>query len=98
MSDPLPSDGARLLRLYLAKTQQSVPVFCEIHGFDRVQVQRYLRGERARISVDFAYGVEHATSGQVPWYSWRSETRRPAERMTGASSERKPRRSRRVAA
>lgn len=97
MSDPLPSDGARLLRIYLIKVDQSVPVFCEIHRLDRVQVQRYLKGERARISVDFAAAVQDATNGEVPWYSWCSKTRRANDPVVEHNTVRRPRRSRAAA-
>jgi hypothetical protein len=67
-------EGARLLRNHLRKTGQSVPVFCERHKLDRIQVQRYLRGERRYAPVDFAYEIQTATGGDVPWYTWRSST------------------------
>ena len=63
-------DGAADLRSYLKKIDQTVPEFCEAHGLDRIQVQRVLKGERTRISVDFADAIERATNGDVYWRAW----------------------------
>lgn len=71
------TDGARDLRAYLTEIEQSVPDFCEEHGFDRIHVQRVLLGERwRRITVDFAFDIQVATKGRIDWTRWRSKTGR----------------------
>lgn len=73
------TEGARLLRAYLTANKISVPAFCEMHGLDRIQVQRVLNGERwKRITVDFAEAVHLATNGKVAWTRWLSRNARPA--------------------
>lgn len=71
-----PTDGARALRRYLDDEGKSVPVFCEEHDLDRIQVQRAMNGERRRISVDFAHAIERATANSVEWWRWLSRTGR----------------------
>lgn len=56
-----PSPGAIALRRWLEKKKLSIQEFCMLNGLDRIQVQRILRGELHRISVDFASKVERAT-------------------------------------
>lgn len=69
------TDGGRELRAFLTRKGISVPKFCELHGLDRIQVQRALNGERwKRITVDFAHSIEIATAGEVPMTAWRSVT------------------------
>jgi hypothetical protein len=73
------TDGARDLRAYLTEQRLSVPAFCERHGFDRIQVQRVLLGQRwRRITVDFAHAIEVATNGRISWQRWLSRTSRRA--------------------
>jgi hypothetical protein len=79
MSGPAKTlDGARALRRYLDSVGKSVPVFCEETGLDRIRVQRYLKGERKRATVDFAKAIQDATGGAVPWDSWLLCTLRPS--------------------
>jgi hypothetical protein len=74
------TEGARLLRAHIRASGDSIPVWCERFGLDRIQVQRVLNGERwQRISVDFAHSVEVATSGAVPFGSWLSRLAQPVE-------------------
>jgi hypothetical protein len=68
------TNGARLLRAWLHETQTSIPVFAEVHGLDRIMVQRAINGERRRISVDLALAIELATKGAVPVAEWASAT------------------------
>lgn len=63
-------DGAAELRAYLTEIDETVPEFCDKHRLDRIQVQRVLKGERTRISVDFADAIERATDGRVNWRRW----------------------------
>jgi hypothetical protein len=75
------TDGARDLRAFLNANSLSVPVFCERHRLDRIQVQRVLKGERwRRISVDFAFAIQKATGGHVRWDRWLSSTAKPPTR------------------
>jgi hypothetical protein len=74
----LVTDGARALRAYLTRIEQSVPDFCEEHDLDRIQVQRALNGERQKISVDFAEAIEKATDGKVRWNQWTRRTAKAA--------------------
>ena len=63
--------GAKLLRDYLNEQGLNIPEFCELHGLDRIQVQRVVKGDRAkRVSVNFAKSISDATEGKVPWDSW----------------------------
>jgi hypothetical protein len=66
--------GAELLRSHLDAIGESIPTFCEKHRLCRIQVQRVIKGERTRISVDFAKAIQEATGGAVPWDSWSSDT------------------------
>lgn len=80
MSDRRITDGARDLRAYLTEIDQSVPDFCEMHGFDRIQVQRVLIGDRWRyITVDFAFAIQTATGGRIAWTRWLSKTAKPVK-------------------
>ena len=89
MDERVISDGARALRVFLNTKNISVPDFCETHGLDRIQVQKALKGEIKRISVDLALNIERATESVVKAHGWREETRRPS------TVERKPRKSNR---
>jgi len=71
MADRFVTDGARDLRVWLDGQGIGIPKFCEQHGFDRVDVQRIMKGERQRISVNFAFDVEDATDGEVQARRWR---------------------------
>lgn len=71
------SVGARLLRAYIdggngAPKRSTVPAFCDEHGLNRITVQRYLNGERTRVTVNFAAAIETATNGAVPIKAWLS--------------------------
>ena len=55
-------------------------------------MQRVLRGERRRISVDFAHAIEEATGGQVAWSLWRSATAAAASSHTPEPSRKAKRR------
>jgi len=67
--------GAVLLRQYLNTQDLTVPEFAEKHGFCRIQLQRALKGERKKISVDFALAIEQATNNAVPIASWAHDKR-----------------------
>jgi hypothetical protein len=68
------TDGARALRGWLRDHGLSIPRFCESHRIDRIAVQRAVKGERQRISVDFAVAVWRATNGEIPIQLWESAT------------------------
>lgn len=71
------TQGGRELRAYVDELGMSVPDFCDVHGLDRIQVQRVMNGDRwKRISVDFAFSIDKATKGRVPWTSFLSKTAR----------------------
>ena len=71
------TDGGVALRTHVTKLRVSVPDFCEAHGLDRIQVQRVMNGERwQRITVDFAWAIDRATQGAIPWTSFLSRTAR----------------------
>lgn len=71
------TDGARELRAYLTEINQSVPDFCDQWGFDRIQVQRVLTGERWKnITVNFALAMQTATKGRIVWTKWLAKTGR----------------------
>lgn len=70
MADRFVTDGARDLRAWLDEQGIGIPKFCEMHGFDRIDVQRIMKGERQRISVNFAFDVEDATEGAVTARRW----------------------------
>ena len=62
------TDGGRELRAYLTSEGTNVPKFAALHGLDRIQLQRVIKGELwQRISVDFAKKIEAATAGAVRW-------------------------------
>ena len=69
MDEPT-APGATLLREYLTSKKSSILAFCEQHKLSRHQIQRYLRGDRRRMSVDFALRIQMATDGEVPVESW----------------------------
>ena len=85
MNEPLctPTAGARALLAHLRKKRLSITAFCEKHGLDRVQVQRAIKDERHRYSVDFALSIERASGGRVRVAMWASETARAARGKTG---------------
>lgn len=57
-----------------------MPVWCERHGLDRIQVQRVVNGERwQRISVDFAHAIDRATEGNVRYEHFLSNTAAPSD-------------------
>jgi len=58
------------LRKYIDAQHMSVPTFCEVHGLDRIQVQRMLNGQRERVSTAFAQAIQIATNGAVVWSRW----------------------------
>jgi hypothetical protein len=72
------TEGARLLRAHLLRTDQTVPDFCEKHGISRQIAQRVLNGKQKTVSIDFATDVATATNGEVPPAAWRQETLREA--------------------
>jgi plasmid maintenance system antidote protein VapI len=75
------TEGGRQLRAYLKRVGQTVPEFAEAHGLDRIQVQRVLKGDRERISVDFALAIEKATDGTVQPWMFSKSTLRPADEL-----------------
>jgi transcriptional regulator with XRE-family HTH domain len=81
------SEGARLLRRFLGDKGLTVPEFCEAHGLCRIQVQRALKGERKRISVDFAKKIHAATEGTIPLVAWSSDTLRPVDTLLATGTE-----------
>lgn len=72
------TEGARSLRAYLLRTEQTVPDFCEKHDLSRRIVQRALNGQQTTFSVDFALAVQKATNGEVTAGSWSQDTLRDA--------------------
>lgn len=69
-----PTAGARALARYLRSQSLSISRFSEQNGLDRIQVQRAIKGESCRYSVDFALRIERATRGAVRIPLWASET------------------------
>jgi hypothetical protein len=59
------TQGAKETRAWLAANDMSVPDFCEQNDLNRIEVQRCLRGERQRTSVDLAVAISRATGGAV---------------------------------
>lgn len=81
MSENRITEGGTKLRQYLDEIDMSVPDFCEKHDLDRIQVQRVLNGDRwRRITVDFAYSIQQATSGRVAWTMFLSKNAKPIKR------------------
>lgn len=72
------TEGARLLRAYLLRVDQTVPDFCATHGLSRRIVQRALNGQQNSFTVDFAEAVASATGGKVPVSAWKQDTLREA--------------------
>ena len=52
---PLP--GADALRQHIRDTGKSIPEWCEAHGIERISLQRLLKGERQRVSVELAFDL-----------------------------------------
>lgn len=70
---PEATKGAKLLRQYLDAQGLSIPAFADRHDFCRIQIQRAIKGERKKISVDFALAIQRATGGAVPMAAWAHE-------------------------
>jgi transcriptional regulator with XRE-family HTH domain len=85
MGDLRITDGARQLRQYLQAHGLTIPTFCEAHALDRIQVARIMKGERHRISVDFALSVFEATGGTIDWRTWASSTLRTSDPVLAAT-------------
>lgn len=68
------TDGGRALRAWLKANGSNIPKFSDLIGFHRIQVQRYVDGERKRVPVDFAVAVERATNGEIVASAWTSST------------------------
>lgn len=65
---PLP--GADALRQHIRDTGKSIPEWCEAHGIERISLQRLLKGERQRVSVELAFDLEEATGGAIEAKLW----------------------------
>jgi hypothetical protein len=75
------------LRTHLDRVGLSVPAFCELHAFDRIQIQRVLNGERwMRISVDLAFAIEDATGRKVRARSFLSVTAKASSKASRAAA------------
>ena len=70
--------GARELRRYLKKTEQSMTSFSEKNGLDRIQILRLMNGLHwKRVSVSFGLSIVKATKGAVRLESFAAETATP---------------------
>ena len=79
MPDRLITEGGRALRALIDRQGLSVPTWCELHGLDRLRIQKLLNGALyKRVSVDLAFAVERATAGKVKAVSFLSDTARAA--------------------
>lgn len=80
MSEIRVTEGGRALLAEIRASGMSVPVWCEKHGLDRIQVQRVINGERwQRITVDFAHSIERASEGRVTYTMFLPSTAQPAD-------------------
>lgn len=79
MKHLLPTDGGRDLARYLRDKRLSISEFCRLRYLDRIQVQRAIKGEQRRFSVDFAWAIERATEGRVKMHRWASDTARSSD-------------------
>ena len=72
--------GGLALRAWLDKHDLTIPQFAERLGVSRVQIQRLVSGERARVvSQALASLIERDTSGEVPRSVWSVAATLPAE-------------------
>lgn len=62
--------AASELLAYIRKHYRSIPAFAEENDLDRIKVQKAIRGDIARIDVDFAFAVQIATKGKIKAEWW----------------------------
>lgn len=62
--------GAHLLREHLDARGLSIPGFAEQHNLCRLTLQKLVKGQAKRVSVDLAWSIEQATEGAVPMAAW----------------------------
>jgi hypothetical protein len=74
MSEPAtelpPLPGASELRLHIDRQELAVPAWCEKHKLDRFSIQKLLNGKLQRVSVELAFAIQDATSGEVQATLW----------------------------
>lgn len=76
---PSNTPGGVALRAYLEANGLNIPKFCDLHGLDRIQVQRIMSDPDRRVSVNLAHAIHIATHGTVSWDVWVTEpTARPS--------------------
>ena len=69
-----------MFQAYLARRHIKQTPFCEKKGLDRIQVQKAVKGQRSRISLDFALDFHRATGGAVPYWAWSTKHKGPPQR------------------
>jgi len=62
--------GVLVLNQWLKDRGLSPTGFAKRHGMDDREVRKLVKGERRRISVEFASEIERATDGGVPMHLW----------------------------
>lgn len=88
MSDVRVTAGGKALLSEIRASGMSIPVWCEHHGLDRIQVQRVINGERwQRITVDFANSIDRASEGRIPYTMFLPSTARSTDSGELASLE-----------
>lgn len=73
--------GGRALLAHIRSTGDSIPVWCEKHGFDRIRIQNAINKGSPRHNIPFAIEIRNATNGEVESDWWAEEL--PAEPSTG---------------
>lgn len=61
--------AAKLLE-YIRENEGTIPRFAEVHGLDRVKVQKAINGTLKRVDVAFAIACRRATGGAVAVEDW----------------------------
>lgn len=62
--------AAAKLLAHIREHYGSIPRFAEMHGFDRIKVQKAIRGQIQRMDVLFALDIQRATRGAVVMEEW----------------------------
>ena len=83
-------EASEVLLKWIRRRYGSIPKFCTAHELDRIQVQRAIRGEIQRITVDFALDIQDATDGEVHAELWATpdEVREARKRRRSNASRR----------
>jgi transcriptional regulator with XRE-family HTH domain len=62
--------GVTLLRQWLTEHGLSQRRFALDHGLDQADLSKILRGKRGVVSIEFAFKIEKATSGNINAREW----------------------------